>query len=173
MASTDSTRPRLPRDFDLRRLAARLTSLAARVPLALAILLLVAVALRLFMWLEYRPSIMNNPDSAAYVLMAQGNLFDTDPARPAGYPMFLRFLHAIAAHVDPVIVLQHLLGIATAVLLYLIVRRVGAPVWAGAIAAAVVLLSLDQIQFEHTIQAEAPFTFGLVLVLYGAVRSLD
>jgi 4-amino-4-deoxy-L-arabinose transferase-like glycosyltransferase len=173
MASTDSTRPRLPRDFDLRALAARLTALAARVPLALAILLMVGVALRVFMWLEYRPAMMNNPDTAAYVAIASDDLFETDAARPAGYPMFLRFLHAVAANVDLVIVLQALLGIATALLLYATVRRAGAPVWAGIVAAAAVLLSLDQIQFEHTIQAEGPFTFALALVLYGAVRSLD
>jgi 4-amino-4-deoxy-L-arabinose transferase-like glycosyltransferase len=173
MASTESTRTRLPRDFDLRTLPTRVTALAARIPLALAILVGVAVVLRLVMWLEYRPAIMNNPDTAAYLLMAGGDLFDTDASRPVGYPLFLRTLHAIAANVDFVIVLQHLLGIATGLLLYATVRRVGAPVWAGLVAAAAVLLSLDQIQFEHTLQAEGPFTFGLALVLYGAIRSLD
>ena len=131
------------------------------------------MALRLLMWLEYRPAMMNNPDSVAYLQIAEESLFKTDPARPAGYPMFLRMLHEVAANVDLVIVLQHLLGIATALLLYATVRRVGAPVWAGLVAAAAVLLSLDQIQFEHTLQAEGPFTFGLALVCYGAVRSLE
>jgi 4-amino-4-deoxy-L-arabinose transferase-like glycosyltransferase len=173
MASTDSTRSRLPRDFDLRGLAARFAALAARIPLPLAILVGVAVVLRFVMWLEYRPAMMNNPDTAAYVLMAGGDLFETDASRPAGYPMFLRFFHAIAANVDLTIVVQHLLGIGTALLLYATVRRVGAPVWAGLVAAAAVLLSLDQIQFEHTLQAEGPFTFALALVLYGAVRSLE
>ena len=161
------------RGLDSRAVAERLRSRAARVPLALTMLLVAGVALRLLMWLEYRPAMMNNPDSAAYLQIAEESLFKTDPARPAGYPMFLRTLHGVAANVDLVIVLQHLLGIATALLLYATVRRVGAPVWAGLVAAAAVLLSLDQIQFEHTLQAEGPFTFGLALVCYGAVRSLE
>jgi hypothetical protein len=123
--------------------------------------------------MEYSPAMMNNPDATSYVQMAVSGLFGTDPARPAGYPVFLSVLHEVSAQVEFTIVIQHVLGILTGLLLYASVRRVGAPVWAGVLGAVAVLLSLDQIQFEHTLQAEGPFTFGLALVLYAAVRALE
>lgn len=173
MTSTDSTRRGSPPAFDLRVAARRVAALAARVPVGLAIVLLIAGALRLALWLAYQPVIMSNPDATAYVLMADQGLFTVDPARPAGYPLFMRAVHAVSDQVEVTILLQHLLGIATGLLLYATVRRIGAPRWAGIAAAAAVVLSLDQIQFEHTLQAESVFTFGLAFVLYAAVRSLD
>jgi hypothetical protein len=151
---------------------ARLLELAKRVPLALWIVLGLGVLLRALLWLEYSPAMMNNPDATAYLKMAVSGLF-VDPARPAGYPAFLRVLHEVSTRIEFTIAIQHLLGILTGVLLYATVRRVGAPVWAGVIAAAAVLLSLDQIQFEHSLQAEGPFTFALAFVLYAAVRALE
>jgi hypothetical protein len=71
------------------------------------------------------------------------------------------------------IALQHLLGIATGLLLYALVRRLGAPVWAGLLAAAAALLPIDQIFLEHALMTEAPFTFLLVTATYAAVRALD
>ena len=71
------------------------------------------------------------------------------------------------------IALQHLLGIATGLILYAAVRRLGAPVWAGVLAAAAVLLSLDQIFLEHAVMNETVFTFLFALALYAAVRALD
>jgi len=171
MATADSTPLRL-RGARLSAGARRVRSLAARIPLPLAILLLIAVALRFAFWLEYRPAVMNNADSFAYLETANGDLF-ADPARPIGYPLFMRMLHVVSADVDFTILIQHLLGIATALVLYTTVRRVGAPRWAALVAAAAVLLSLDQVQVEHTLLSEPVFAFGLALVFYAAVRSLD
>jgi hypothetical protein len=171
MATADSTPLRL-RGSTLRAGARRVASLVARIPKPLAILLVIAIALRFAFWLEYRPAMMNNADAYAYIGSANEELF-ADPARPAGYPMFLRLLHSVSDDLDFTIVFQHLMGIATALLLYATVRRIGAPVWAGVVAAAAVLLSLDQVQVEHTLLSEPLFAFGLSVVSYAAVRSLE
>jgi hypothetical protein len=146
---------------------------AARVPLALWVVLGIALVTRIVLVLSYRPAILAFSDSAPYLGMAgEWGLF-TDPARPIGYPLFLRAAHAISADVDFTIALQHLLGIATGLILYAAVRRLRAPVWVAVIAAAAVLLPLDPVSLEHTLASEPLFTFVFVCFLYAAIRGLD
>jgi hypothetical protein len=144
-----------------------------RVPTALWVLILAAIALRVALWLAYRPAAIGaTVDAIEYISMADGDMFG-DPTRPAGYSMFLKLLHAVSADVDFTITVQHLLGIVTGVLMYATVARIGAPRLAALAAGAAVLLSLDQIYFEHVLQSEVLFTFGLAVVLYACVRALD
>lgn len=172
MASVDIKRLRVPGSRGFGIIQRRTVTAVRRIPVPLAVLLAVAIAVRGTMWAVYHPTVLNLYDSAVYADMARGNLF-ADPARTAGYPMFLRGLHAISNQIELTIAAQHLIGIATALLLYATVRRVGAPSWAALIAAAAVLLPVDQVQLEHTLMSEALFTFGLAAVLYAAVRALD
>jgi len=156
-----------------RRVSAdRLGELVRQVPLGLAILLVLGIELRLALWFAYEPSVQTLLDTVVYVGMADGELF-ADPARSAGYSIFLRALHLVSDQVAFTIAVQHLLGIGTALLLYGGFRRLGTPVWVGVVAAAGVLLSLDQIFLEHTIFTESLFTFLLALSLYAAVRFMD
>jgi 4-amino-4-deoxy-L-arabinose transferase-like glycosyltransferase len=173
MASADSTRAR-----PVGRLApwtaafSRASDLVRRVPLLLALLLGLAVALRVALWVVYSPAVMNNSDTAAYLNMAGGEMF-SDAARTAGYSMFIRATHWVWSDLELVVFIQHLVGIATALLLYGAVRRLGAPVWVSAAGAAAVLLSLDQVALEHTLVSEPQFTFLFVAALYASVRALD
>src|ERR671911_38771 len=52
-------------------------------------------------------------------------------------------------------------------------RRIRAPLWAALVAAAAVLLCVDQILLEHTVLAESLFVTLLAGVLYASVRALD
>ena len=155
-----------------RGVGTRARELAAAVPLAIVVLLMFAVALRLALWLAYSPAVINLADSGSYVGLAGDDLFG-DASRTVGYPIFLRAAHAISDQIEFTIALQHLVGILTALVLYATVRRLGAPVWAGAVAAAAILLSLDQIFLEHAVMNEALFTLLFVAALYAAVRALD
>jgi hypothetical protein len=146
--------------------------LAARIPMALAVFVVLGIQLRIALWLAYEPATMNLADTLAYVGMADGEMF-SDPSRTAGYSMFLRGLHLVSAQLEWTILVQHLLGLATAILFYAAFRRLDAPRWAAAVGAGGVLLSLDQIVLEHTLMAETPFTFLLALALYLGVRTLD
>ena len=66
--------------------------------------------------------------------------------------------------------IQHLLGLAMAVLLYLLLIRRGVPRWLSALATAPVLLDAYQVQIEQTIMPdvwfEALIVAGLVLLLW-------
>ena len=144
----------------------------ARVPAVLWILILLGIELRVALSIAYEPAALTVGDSLVYVGMADGELFG-DPSRSAGYPLLLRGLHAISGDVTVTIAAQHLLGIATGLLLYAAFRRMEAPVWVAAVAAAGPLLSLDQVFLEHTLLSDAPFALGFAVVLYCAVRALD
>src|SRR2546423_6114252 len=111
---------------------------------ALAALVAVGVALRVLLMVGYRPAALANADSARYIHFAlepPGLL--NDPFGPTGYSFFLRVAHWISPHVQFTIVLQHLLGIFAALLLYGAVRRLGAPRWPALIAPAGPLTSAD------------------------------
>jgi Dolichyl-phosphate-mannose-protein mannosyltransferase len=172
MASADSRPFRSLRGGGLAAGARRAAALARRIPLPVAIVVGGAIVLRVVIWIVYQPAVMNNPDTLPYVDMAAGELF-SDPARPAGYSMFLRGVHSVSSDLDITIALQHLLGLVAALLLYATVRRIGAPLWAAVVAAAAVLLSVDQILLEHTVIAESLFVTLLAGALYASVRAID
>jgi 4-amino-4-deoxy-L-arabinose transferase-like glycosyltransferase len=68
-------------------------------------------------------------------------------------------------------VLQHVLGICSALLLYGAARRLGAQRWPALIAPAVVLLSAEQVYVEHTILTEGAFIPLLCAGIYCVARS--
>lgn len=146
--------------------------LAARTPIALAVLLLLGIELRAALWFAYQPAAMTSYDTLVYVGMAGDELF-SDPARTAGYSILLRGLHLISADVDVTIFFQHALGVLTALLLYGSLRRLGTPVWVAVVGAAGILLSLDQIFLEHSLLTETAFTLTIVAMIYAGIRSLE
>src|SRR5437762_8617408 len=139
---------------------------------ALAALVAAGVALRVLLIADYRPAVFATADPARYIHFAlepPGLL--NDPFGPTGYSAFLRVAHWIDPHVEFTIVLQHLLGICAALLLYGTVRRLGCPRWPGLIAPAVLLLSADQAFVEHTLLTEAAFIPLLCAGPYGVARA--
>ena len=85
----------------------------------------------------------------------------------------LAALGAVTRDIAVTVVIQHVLGIAAAAILFLAVRRAAGSPWPGVAAAAVVLLDTDEIFIEHNVMSEAAFVFILVLALYAAVRAWD
>ena len=141
--------------------------------IALGALVAAGVALRVFLMLEYRPAVLSNADSARFLHFAhRGDGLFQDHFGPSGYAAFLKVTRAIWDQLEATIALQHLLGIATALLLYAALRRLDAPRWAALIPAAVVLLSGDQVYLEHTLLSEPPFMPLVAGGLYAAVRGL-
>src|ERR1700732_2704727 len=122
----------------MRRLAkGRIGIPSDRVSLALAALLAAGLALRIWFVLVWRPAITGFSDSGVFFQGAVASLWSA-PGRTVGYSMFLRVLHAIAPHLVLVVIVQHVLGLATAVLLFLAVRRCGGPRGLGLAPAAVI-----------------------------------
>lgn len=146
---------------------------AERIAVAgLAALLAVGALLRLLAMLAYRPALIGYFDTPVYATGARGELF-WDPLRTVGYSFFLRVMHGVSDSLSFTTLVQHGLGMATALLLYGAVRRGGGPPWLGLIPAAVILLGGDQLLFEHALLSEALYTFLTAAGLYLAVRALD
>lgn len=139
----------------------------------LLVALIVAGALvRCLVCLALWPVATTLSDSGGYAVHAAGNPL-TDPQHPAGYSAFLALLGEITHSVGVTVVLQHGLGVAAAVILFAVARRlVGSP-WPALVPAAVVLLNTDEIFLEHNVMSETLFLFVLAGGLYAAVRCAD
>jgi hypothetical protein len=86
-----------------------------------------------------------------------------DTTRPVGYAVFLWLLEPLHSYAA-VTILQHLMGLAIAVMVYALARhRFGAPRWIATLAALPVLADGFQIELEHLILSDVPFEFLIVL----------
>ncbi len=142
----------------------------------LALVLLAGLALRVVAMIGYQPAYLAFSDTHAYVLDAAdlGEAFAIDaPLRPYGYAIFLAGVASVSQTVTAVVVVQHLLGLATAALLYATVLRLGGPRWAAVASAAVVALVPDFVFFEHALLTEAPFLFLVTAAGYATARGVQ
>ena len=144
----------------LKALPRRLGGLARRSPALarehwlLTVLLAAGLVLRVLAQIAYRPALFYI-DSMKY-------LFGAYPGNdPPGYQILIKPVLDIA---DPSLIaaLQHVLGLAMAVLLYAVLLRRGVPRWLGALATAPVLLDGYQLQIEQTIMPDVMFEACIV-----------
>lgn len=142
--------------------------------LALGVVLLVGLGLRVWLIHALRPAFLGYPDATGYIAAArlkpEGLLF-WNQYRPAGYPLFLSLLHGIHDGLAFVIDIQHLMGLLTALLLYLAVARFVANRWVAVLPAAVVALSGSQLYLEHSPLSETLYTFLVIAALWCAAHS--
>ena len=137
------------------------------------VLLVLGALMRLVFMTAWRPAFMGYPDSIVYIWMADGPLFD-DPIHAVGYPLFLRVLHDVTTNLSVTIAFQHVLGLASGLMIYLIVRRAGGgPAWLGLVPMAVVVLNGAEMFLEHSPLSEAPYIFVELVALYAAIRAID
>jgi hypothetical protein len=118
--------------------------------------------LRMLAMLGYRPASWFN-DSFDYLHVAMSPY--PHPIRPDGYSFLLWILrpfHSFAL----VAGLQHLMGLAGAVMIYAVLRkRFRLPGWGAALATVPLLYDAYQIQLEHLILSDIMFEFLLVSVV--------
>jgi hypothetical protein len=120
-----------------------------------AALLAAGVVLRVLTQLAYRPALFYI-DTTRYLYNAEG-------MDPVGYKGPLRAI-LLVANFNAVAAVQHLLGLAMAVVIYLLLLRRGVPRWLAALAIAPVLLDAYQLQQE---QAVMPGTWFAALIVAG------
>ncbi|MGH3300518.1 MAG: hypothetical protein ACRDOK_02350 [Streptosporangiaceae bacterium] len=125
------------------------------------VLLLAGLVLRVLAQLAYRPALLYI-DSVKYLRDSQGN-------DPEGYKAPLRAI-LFVANLNTVAAVQHLLGLAMAVAIYVLLLRRGASRWLAALAIAPLLLDGYQLQQEQTIMPttwfEALIVAGLAILLW-------
>jgi hypothetical protein len=138
-----------------------LRALIARDPL-FATALTAGAVLRLVAMLGYPGALWFSGDSYVYVGAALRPR--PDLSKTTGYSLFLRAL--LPFHSFTLVTgLQHLMGLAIAVMIYLLARRAGvAKLWAM-LATLPVLLDGFEIEDEHMIMSEALFSFLVMLAM--------
>ena len=132
------------------------------------LVLVAALVLRILVALAFRPIMWFGGDSASY--LATGLRLIPDPARVGGYGFLLwalKPLHSFAL----VAAVQHLMGLAMGVLVYLLARRFGLPAWAATLATLPVLFDAYELQLEADAVPDVPFGLLVVLALYLLLRS--
>ncbi len=122
--------------------------------------------------LAWWPIANNLGDSWPYATHALVRPFD-DPQHPAGYSLTLAAIGFFTRDVGLFSVLQSLMGIASALILFAGVRRLCGSPWPGLLGAAVILLGADQVFLERTIMSETLFTLLLTATIYATARALE
>jgi 4-amino-4-deoxy-L-arabinose transferase-like glycosyltransferase len=130
------------------------------------------VGIRVVFMVLYRPAFLGIPDSGSYLFAARYDLF-SNVYDPAGYPLLIRLAHAVDPHLSFLILLQHALGVATAALLYLTVRRLTGSPGLGLVPAVIVLFDGYGLWVEHTPLSETLFVFLVAAVLYLALLGAE
>ncbi|MBO0818940.1 MAG: hypothetical protein J2P30_27710, partial [Actinobacteria bacterium] len=132
-----------------------------------AVLLAAGLALRILVTVAYRPALIY-VDTLKY-------LYGASPgSEPLGYHLIIKVI-LVAGDLGTVAAIQHLLGLAMGVTLYVVLLRRGIPRWVGALTAAPVLLDAYELQMEQTIMPdvwfEALVVAGLAVLLWRPVVS--
>ena len=155
------------------RRAARATRMFAQDYAPLLIVLGAGLLLRVYLMAVYRPAAAGFNDTIEYLTTSHDHLF-RDPFRPAGYPFFLRMVRYVVPELSAVTAFQHMLGLATAALIYLIVRKLTGRRWLPALPAGLVAFNGDQLYLEHSILTESLYTFLVTAGLFGSfVRACE
>lgn len=136
---------------------------------ALTVLLAAGIALRLIAIASWWPT--TNTLDDGYQLFA-GNPFN-DPQHPAGYGLLIGALGHLTREVAVPMLIQHVIGIGSALLVFAATRRVTGSQWAGLLPAAFLLLNPDLIFLEHAIMAESWAVLATSVGFYTAVRAFD
>ncbi|MFN0071031.1 MAG: ArnT family glycosyltransferase [Chloroflexota bacterium] len=134
----------------------------------LAIIALVAIGLRVAFF--FHAPVFFEGDARGYLVRAveitAGDGFQFSLKRTPGYPLLLAAVFEIAGtSLEAVVLVQHLFGIATALLTFDCARRIAGR-WAGLLAGLATATSGSMLMYEHVILTEALFTVLLVATLW-------
>jgi hypothetical protein len=139
-----------------------------------AVVAVCATGLRVVVQLAYQPALIF-PDSERYLQYAQNFVngqWTPDWLRTSGYSLLL--MPAVLAHnLAVVAAVQHLLGLASAVLIYVLLVRFGARRWLAALATVPVLFDPLQLDIEQYVLTDVSATFLLLLALVLLVWKRD
>lgn len=121
-----------------------------------------AIALRVLVTLAFWPGFVHS-DGPGYLRMAEH--LRPSPDRPSGYGAALWLLAQASHAVGTITVVQHLLGLVTAGVLYALLRRWAVPSWAATLGVLPVLLDQLQLVLEQTVLSDVLFVLLLVLAV--------
>ncbi len=148
------------------RTAARTAAPAAlwREHRLMTIAVLLGLVPRILALLAFRPALLT-ADSFVYMSSAVTHTLGT--IRPSGYSLFLALARVLPRPLLAVTVLQHLMGLAVAVIVYALLRSRGLPGWGATLAALPTLFDVREIALESYILPDT--LFGVVLIIVVAL----
>lgn len=142
------------------------------VAVALGACVVAGVALRAIALVAWWPVTPKLGDPGFYSYYAETSPL-ANPLHPDGYSLFLGAVTLLTRSVEVVVIAQHAIGVAAALVLFAAVRRLCGSPWPALVAAATVLLGADQAFLEHTIMSETLFVLLLSLTAYAVARMLE
>jgi hypothetical protein len=128
-----------------------------------SIALAVSLAPRAIAMLGFQPAVLFRMDTFDYLWDAEH--LTPNVINPSGYSLFLWVLKPFHSLVL-VAGLQHLMGLAVAVMVYALMRRYNVPTWIATLAAAPTLFDPAQILVEQFIMADLLATTLMVTALF-------
>jgi hypothetical protein len=135
----------------------------------LALVLAVAVAVRIGVAIAYWPAVFFG-DSWSYLNLAfEGDPLAFAPDRPSGYPLVIHALSLFGRSLAVLTTAQHIAGLVSGALVYALILRLRLPRWVATVGAAVVVLDAYAIALEQQVLAEAFFTLALVAAFFCVV----
>ena len=122
-----------------------------------------AVVLRILVEIAYWPALFYS-DSWEYIQLAYSkSIVAFSGSRPSGYPLLIHLLSLPGRNLATITIVQHLAGLATGVIAYALLRRLGIRTWLAVVVAAVILLDSYAIALEQHIMAETFVALALLL----------
>jgi hypothetical protein len=135
----------------------------------LALVLTAGIALRVLAQIGYQPALLYI-DTNKYIFGTDFRVNHFGAFDPLGYTLLLLRPVLMFANLGVVALLQHVLGLAMAAVLYVLMLRRGVVRWLAALAVAPVLLDAYQLNAEQTIMPDVLFqalvVAGLVVLLW-------
>lgn len=139
----------------------------------LAVLAL-GLLLRVLTELAFRPALLFY-DSVTFLAQANGGLF-SNPDEPAGYPIAIRILRVGTHSLAVLTTAQHLAGLLTGVLVYLVTVRLTGRRWLAAAGCGVIVLDGYSLAVEQYVMADAFFSLmvmaSVALLVVGRRRRI-
>lgn len=123
---------------------------------------LLAIVPRLFTMLGFQTAVLFRLDTFDYLWGAVH--VSPNPINPSGYSFFLWLLRP-AGSLVLITALQHLMGLAVAVMVYLVLQRHGVADWLATVAALPVLFDPGQLMLEQLIMSDMLGLFLLIASL--------
>jgi hypothetical protein len=126
------------------------------------IALILALIPRILEMLAFRPA-LTTADSFVYMQEAVNHALGT--IRPSGYPMFLAFFSVLPHALPYVVAVQHLMGLAIAVIVYALLRYWGLPAWGATLATLPTLFDTREIALESYILPDTLYCLVLLIIV--------
>jgi hypothetical protein len=126
------------------------------------IVLALSLIPRILEMLAFRPALLT-ADSFVYMQEAVNHALGV--FRPSGYSWFLTFFGILPHSLPYIVAVQHLMGLAIAVLVYALLRYWGLPAWGATLATLPTLFDTREIALESYILPDTLYCLVLLIIV--------